>query len=128
MESRREKEGLPELRIRARNIATESENRIHDDAVAKRYGFAGGLVPGIVVYGYMTRPLLDAFGLGWLDRGGAAARFVKPCYEGEEIVVRAKGNGVSPLDLVVERPGGEVCATGTAALRASPEASPNPRE
>lgn len=128
VESPQERGDLPVLRIRARNIASESENRIHDDGVAKQYGFAGGLVPGIVVYGYMTRPLLDAFGLEWLDRGRAAARLVKPCYDGEEIVVRGKREGTSALELVAGRPGGETCATGTGARRRAPEASPDPHE
>jgi len=28
--------------VRARNAAAASENKIHDDDVARRYGFAGG--------------------------------------------------------------------------------------
>lgn len=32
------------LRILAVNTAPDSENRIHDDAVAISYGFRGGLV------------------------------------------------------------------------------------
>ncbi|MGH7819788.1 MAG: MaoC family dehydratase [Candidatus Binatia bacterium] len=115
---------LPELRIRARNIASASENRIHDDAVARRYGFAGGLVPGIVVYGYMTRPLLDRFGLDWLARGVVAVRFLKPCYDGEEIVVRAEQRSEA-IEVVVER-GGEVCATGTASLPPAANEPPDP--
>ena len=30
--------------IRARNTAADSTNKIHDDEVARSYGFAGGLV------------------------------------------------------------------------------------
>ena len=37
--------------ITAHNPATGSENRIHADDVARRYGFRGGLVPGVTVYG-----------------------------------------------------------------------------
>ena len=36
---------LPPHRVRAHNAATASENKIHDDTVARRHGFAGGLVP-----------------------------------------------------------------------------------
>jgi hypothetical protein len=39
--------------LRARNTATRSENKMHDDAVAASYGFAGGLVPGVDVYAYL---------------------------------------------------------------------------
>ena len=31
-----------EYRVVASNTATASSNKIHDDAVARRYGFAGG--------------------------------------------------------------------------------------
>ena len=31
-----------------------SSLKIHDDATARRFGFGGGLVPGVDVYGYMT--------------------------------------------------------------------------
>ena len=31
--------------VEAFNTAKESENRIHDDSIAKRFGFTGGLVP-----------------------------------------------------------------------------------
>ncbi|MGH7857153.1 MAG: hypothetical protein ACREQY_07440, partial [Candidatus Binatia bacterium] len=116
---------LPGPRAKHRQRIGEPDS---DDGVARRYGFAGGLVPGIVVYAHLIRPLVDAFGLEWLERGGAAARFVKPCYDGEEIVVRAKRHGPSALGLVVERAGGEVCAAGTAALRAAPEVLPEPGE
>jgi hypothetical protein len=34
-------------RVVARNSATESENRIHADGVARKYGFKGSLVPGV---------------------------------------------------------------------------------
>lgn len=43
-------ETVAAVEIVAFNTAHASENRIHDDATAKRYGFAGGLVPGVDVY------------------------------------------------------------------------------
>ena len=45
---------LGPYRIEAVNTAKESENKIHDDQVARRFGFKGGLVPGVEVYAYMT--------------------------------------------------------------------------
>jgi hypothetical protein len=36
-------------RVEAFNTAKASENKIHDDAVARRFGFGGGLVPGVDV-------------------------------------------------------------------------------
>src|SRR3989441_210846 len=60
---------LPEYRVKARNTAESPENKIHDDAVARQYGFRGGLVPGVTVYAYLTHPLVAAFGAAWLERG-----------------------------------------------------------
>ena len=46
--------------VTAYNFATESDNKIHSDEMAARYGFKGGLVPGVGVYGYMTIPIVGA--------------------------------------------------------------------
>ena len=109
---------LPDHRVRAHNEATESENRIHADDVAQRYGFRGGLVPGVTVYAYLVTPAAAALGLDWVAGGSMSARFVKPLYEGEEAVVSASWTGSSSsapsLDLVASGPDGEV-ATGSAA-------------
>src|SRR6202051_5364429 len=40
----------------AYNTAKLSENKMHDDQVARRFGFSGGLVPGVDVMGYMGHP------------------------------------------------------------------------
>ena len=58
-----------------------------DDAVARTYGFRGGLVPGVTVYAYLTRPLVEALGPPWLGRGTASVRFVRPVFEDEEVTV-----------------------------------------
>ena len=51
---------LDPYRIVVFNTAHDSENKIHDDATARRFGFGGGLVPGVDVYGYMThRPVMQ---------------------------------------------------------------------
>ena len=42
---------LEPYRVVAFNTAHDSENKIHDDATARRFGFGGGLVPGVDVYG-----------------------------------------------------------------------------
>ena len=81
-------EPLPEYRVKARNVSSTGENAIHDDETARRYGFRGALVPGVMIYAYMTQPLAAAFGSAWLTRGTASVRFVKPVLDGEEVVVR----------------------------------------
>src|SRR5262245_37597479 len=69
----------------ARNHSHSSENRIHSNDVAQRYGFRGGLVPGVAVFGYMTRPLVADLGPAWLERSIANVRFLKPAYEGDQL-------------------------------------------
>jgi hypothetical protein len=36
---------LPDHFVTARNLGASSENKIHDDEVAAKYGYRGGLVP-----------------------------------------------------------------------------------
>jgi len=104
-------------RVIAYNSAKTSDNKIHDDTVARRYGFGGGLVPGVDVYAYMTQPPVSTWGPSWLTHGTAGCRFNKPVYDGNEAVVSADrdaGDG-NRLTLQVDS-AGETCATGWAAL------------
>ncbi|MBM4383093.1 MAG: hypothetical protein FJ091_06945 [Deltaproteobacteria bacterium] len=71
----------------AYNAATESENRIHADDVAQRFGFRGGLVPGVTVFAYLVQPAIEAWGLDWLSRGGATITCKKPLYDGAQFEV-----------------------------------------
>ena len=92
--------------VTARNPATGSENRIHADDVARRYGFRGGLVPGVTVYGYVATGLADP---DWIARGGAEVRFRKPCYDGDLLDIDLGADGAIEV-----RSRGEVCVTGRA--------------
>jgi hypothetical protein len=112
--------------VRAHNPATTSENKIHHDDVARRYGFAGGLVPGVTVYAYMAHPVVDVLGRAWLERGTMAARFVRPCYDGDDVTVdtaRTRSDAGDVLELTARRGGDEVIATGTASV---PSRQPTP--
>jgi acyl dehydratase len=71
----------------ARNYSEASENRIHSDDVAKKYGFEGALVPGVAVYGYLTHPLVERFGERWLSHSISSVRFLKPAYEGDALAI-----------------------------------------
>jgi len=106
---------IDEYRVIAYNTARTSDNKIHDDAVAKTYGFGGGLVPGVDVYAYMTQPAVKRWGLDWLTRGLAEAKFLKPVYDGKEAIVQAKqentADGGERLSVTVTS-GGVLCATG----------------
>jgi hypothetical protein len=98
--------------VRAFNTAAASENKIHDDAVARRFGFHGALVPGVEVYAYMAHLPVARWGRAWLEGGAAECRFLKPVYDGAVTRVTAsEENG--DLGLSVES-GGERCATGHA--------------
>jgi acyl dehydratase len=106
-------------RVRARNTSVDSENKIHDDAVAGSYGFRGGLVPGIAVYAYMTVPLVERFGLGWLERGSMQVKFHQPFYDGEEVIVSGRIDADSEpikVSVTTERSDGTVCATALATI------------
>jgi len=87
---------LSTYNVRAHNSSTASENRIHSDDVARRYGFQGGLVPGVTVFAYMTRPVVAHYGVEWLARGWAEVSFAKPAYEGEEVAVSLSVDGDGP--------------------------------
>jgi hypothetical protein len=94
----------------ARNPAGSSENRIHTDDVARHYGFRGGLVPGVTVYGYASHALLEVLGPAWVGRGFTRVRFPAPCYDGEELVV-----SVGADDFAVTA-GERTCAVGSASV------------
>jgi acyl dehydratase len=107
-------------RVKAFNASKASENKIHDDAVAQRFGFRGGLVPGVDVYAYMTHLPVERWGRIWLERGTAECRFLKPVYDGDVAVVTAAEDAAG-LELRIES-AGELCVTGRAALPAQPPA------
>ena len=108
--------------VEAYNTAKAHENKIHDDAVARGLGFAGGLVPGVEIYGYMTHLPVARWGRAWLERGMAECRFTRPIYEGDIVAVRATET-VERLELAVESRG-IACAGGWAALTPAPTTPP----
>jgi acyl dehydratase len=109
-------------RVEACNLSHASENKIHDDSVARRFGFRGGLVPGVEVYAYMTHLPVTRWGVDWLERGTAECRFFKPVYDGRFVDVSA--TGTSALSISVES-AGERCADGAAAMPADVSAAPD---
>jgi acyl dehydratase len=109
--------GATSYRIEAYNIARQSENRIHDDGVARSFGFAGGLVPGVEVYAYATHAAVAHWGRAWLERGALACRFLKPIYDGRLAVVTVEQDG--PALAVRIESDGVLCAEGRAELSAA---------
>jgi len=104
-------------RVSAYNTSKESENKIHDDTVARRFGFSGGLVPGVDVMAYMMHLPVERWGRAFLEHGLIEARFLKPVYDGEIAELGAEErDGVLSIEVVSR---GELCATGSASLPAS---------
>jgi hypothetical protein len=111
-------EQLPTYRVRARNTSTDSENKIHDNTVASRFGFSGGLVPGVVVFGYLTVPIVARFP-EWLERGSMQVRFMRPFYDGDPVEIRAEatrdGDLISVNALALDADG-TTCAAASATV------------
>lgn len=109
----------------AQNLSRASENRIHDDETARRFGFTGGLVPGVEVHAYACHAAVRRWGRAWLERGWAETRFLQPVYDGRVATVEATEAG-EKLSLEV-RSEGALCATGEAGL-SPPAALPDLRD
>ena len=108
---------MTSYRVTAHNTSKQSENKIHDDTVARRFGFSGGLVPGVDVFAYMTHLPVEKWGRAFLERGLIEARFVKPVYDGEVAELTGSETG-GILSIEVHSRGG-LCATGKASLLSS---------
>ena len=111
-------------RLVAFNTATASANKIHDDAVAQRLGFRGGLVPGVDVYAYLCHLPSARWGRDWLARGTIAARFDAPVYDGDEVTITATPTDDTTLQLELDTTAR--CAHATAALPADVPAPVDP--
>lgn len=112
--------------IRARNTATTSENRIHADDVARRYGFRGGLVPGVDVWAYLCGPPADRWGAEWVAMGGMRGRFRQPVYDGSLVTVDASELTGDRMTVVVHDADETLCAEAEAWLPADPPRPPDP--
>ena len=80
---------LPEHRVSATMPAEVTENKIHEDGLARDLGFRGGLVPGVTVYAWMTHPVVAALGHAWIEHGTFRARFASPVYFDEPVRIEA---------------------------------------
>lgn len=103
-------------KLKARNYAEASNNKIHSDEIARQHGFSGGLVPGVADYAYLAEIVSDVLGTEWLEHGMLSCKFVRPVYDGDEVsaVAVETSNG---LDLELKDSADVVCAVGNARLR-----------
>ena len=65
------------------NQAPDSDNEIHSDEMAQRFGFEGGLVPGVTVSAYLVQPGVEVWGDAFFAGGGAHVQILKPTYHDE---------------------------------------------
>ena len=119
-------DGMITHQVEAYNLSAASENKIHDDTVAKQFGFQGGLVPGVEIYAYMMNPAVRHFGPQWLESGSAECRLMKPVYDGRQASISGEPAGDDGLALKVESEG-ILCATGTASMNA-PSTAPSAQD
>ncbi|HIF75643.1 MAG TPA: hypothetical protein EYG31_07135 [Porticoccaceae bacterium] len=74
---------IPSVEIYALNNSQSSENKIHSDEIAEKFGFKGALVSGMNVFGYLSQPLVKHFGPDWLSHRILDVKFLKPAYQGD---------------------------------------------
>ncbi len=79
--------------VTARNFSAATENKIHSDEIARKYGFEGALVPGVAVYGHLTYPLVERFGEDWLASSESSLRLLKPAYDQNALTVALEEDG-----------------------------------
>ena len=105
------------------NPASESDNRIHADDVARQYGFRGGLVPGVTVHALLAEPAVRSWGLDWLAQGSAELVLHKPLYDGDAFRVVSEGGG-DDLRCALYGPGEVCCAESLLKRRSAVEQLP----
>ena len=119
---------LPDFRVSAPAPGEPHENKIHEDDLTRQYGFKGGLVPGVIMYAWMTHPAAEALGIEWLERGTFEARFAKPIYYDEPATIRARVAAKTADSVTLEATAhnsvGEACGTATLSLDRGARVSP----
>ncbi len=71
--------------VAARNLPDHRGNKIHTDEGARAAGFESALVAGVTTYAYLTHPLVAAWGIGWVARGGGEVRFRAPVFADDRV-------------------------------------------
>jgi hypothetical protein len=92
--------------IVAVNTAPDSENQMHGEE-ARRFGFTGGLVPGVDVLGYLAHEGVARWGSAWLGAGRFTGRLISPVYDGETVRVEVEDPGDARLVARVLGPDGD---------------------
>ncbi len=106
------------------NQVPDAANQIHGEALAKQYGFTGGLVPGVTISAYLIHPAVEAWGLEWLTRGAAHVRISSPVYDSETFDVSICESSESAYRAELKRAEGIVCAIAEVSLLTPKETPP----
>ena len=101
--------------VSARNLSATSDNKIHDDNMARCLGFEGGLVAGVEIYAYLTNLPIQNFGSQWLSKGTGECRFEKPVYHGKKLSALGQPEADGSLTMKAESED-VICSIGHAAL------------
>ena len=98
--------------VRARNLPEHASNPIHTDEGGRAAGFDAAVVAGVTVYAYLTRPVVEAWGVDWLSQGAAEIRFTSPVLDDElvDCVPEKCDSGVKVLAMVFDKPRAELTA------------------
>jgi acyl dehydratase len=110
---------MPTYTATARNFSTESENKIHSDEMARRFGFTGALVPGVAVFGHLSVPLSLRHGERWLKSSFVATRFLKPAYHGEILSLSDREADANSLCVECRNAAGVLLATADCTLEST---------
>jgi hypothetical protein len=105
------------------NQAFDSKNEIHSDEMAQRFGFKGGLVPGVTVSAYLIHPAIEAWGLDWLRQGWAHAVVRKPIYDRSQFKVELHDSTEQSYQAKLLNEEGLTCAIASVKL---PQQVPSP--
>lgn len=103
------------MRVRAFLADPNAENRIHSPDVARSLGFSGGLVPGVDTYAYLTRPVVERWGLEWLEHGWGELRLLRPVYDADALEITFEGDTAT-----ARKVDGELCADLVVGLEGDP--------
>ncbi len=93
---------------------------IHDDVSARVFGYQSALIPGPVVYGYLSQIPIEVWGLAWVERGTMSSHSRRPVYHGDDVIVSCsaiESTVVSAtLRLTARNTAGQEVASGEATL------------
>jgi acyl dehydratase len=110
----------------ARNFSVASENKIHSDEIAQRFGFTGALVPGVAIFGHLSVSLSRRYGERWLAGSSATTRFLKPAYHDETLSLSDRDVDASTVSVECRNAAGTLLATADCTLE-STQPAPAPQ-